>query len=138
MLKQWVALFWILVCDLPTLIVVIHHFHHYHDNFYQSIQNPSPYDFDYRYWQQFNSQWCIFLEPALLIVLSSLHKRFFWNYTLKTLLDTGSQLARDRLVTGSLTGRRSLIYYEPTLTVFQTNLCRKKLRTNWGFQCIKN
>ncbi len=33
--------------------------------------------------------------------------------TLRTLLDTGSQLARDRFVTGSLTGRRSQIYYEP-------------------------
>ncbi len=29
--------------------------------------------------------------------------------SLKTLLDSGSQLAHDRFVTGSLTGRRSLI-----------------------------
>ncbi len=36
----------------------------------------------------------------------TLYQRNYCNDALRTLLDTGSQLARDRFVTGSLTGRR--------------------------------
>ena len=55
--------------------------------------------------------------------------------TLRTLLDTGSQLACDRFITGSLTGRRSLIYYEPSIGPFlgPKQTCTD---TNWEQTCL--
>ncbi len=49
-----------------------------------------------------------------------IQKKKFMGFALKTLLDTGSQLAHDRFVTGSVAGRRSLFYYGPTTGPFSS------------------
>ncbi len=51
------------------------------------------------------------LHTPLCTTQDSLIAKLTSDATLKTLLDTGSQLARDRFVTGLLTGRRSLFQY---------------------------